>query len=273
MNSFRYIKAVKSANQFTAISLIAVFFLCGTSLNVSAQAKVRDSSPITPAVNSGSSNVQQNEYSVFNQLQILKQEVLELRGLVEEQSYQLNRLKQQRLDDYLDLDKRISELSGNLNSSTASDNSNSGSIQNPPPRLPSVAPLPTATQNDNGEAEQALYSGAIDLLLNKQDYDAAQKNFNQYLEDFPSGKYAPNVHYWQGQIYLTENNKAAAEKSFSTLISNYPSNSKMPDAKYKLATILFDQGKKTEARALLDEVASSNTDASRLAKSFIANQY
>ncbi len=56
-------------------------------------------------------------------------------------------------------------------------------------------------------------------------------------------------------------------------MSQYSDHQKAPDAKYKLATIYFDQGKKAEAKKLLNEVVASDTDASRLAKSFLANQY
>lgn len=43
-------------------------------------------------------------------MQLLQQEVLQLRGMVEEQAHELKRLKQQRLDDYLDLDRRLSKV-------------------------------------------------------------------------------------------------------------------------------------------------------------------
>src|SRR5690606_11660280 len=49
---------------------------------------------------------------IFFQLQTLQQEVLELRGIVEQQSHELRQLKQQRMDDYLDLDRRLSQVAG-----------------------------------------------------------------------------------------------------------------------------------------------------------------
>ena len=47
---------------------------------------------------------------LFAEVQGLREEVLRLNGLVEEQQYHIERLKQQRLDDYVDLDKRIAAL-------------------------------------------------------------------------------------------------------------------------------------------------------------------
>ena len=49
---------------------------------------------------------------LFYQLQLLQDEVMKLRGIVEEQGEQLRQLRQQRLDDYISLDKRIGALGG-----------------------------------------------------------------------------------------------------------------------------------------------------------------
>ncbi len=269
--------AISALRKNIVTKLVAVFFLSLICLDASAQANVRDSSPISassPSAVAVPGAVQQPtvDYSVINQIQQLQQEILELRGLVEEQSFEIKRLKQQRLDDYLDLDKRISELSKSQDSSANSDSTSSrpdtsgiSSLSNPV--------LPTASAKKNDEEEKALYRKAIDQLLSKQDFTGAQTSFNQYLSDYPSGTYVPNVHYWQGQIFLTDSKKKAAEQSFLALIENYPDHQKVPDAKYKLATIYYDQGKKSEAKALLEEVSSGNSDASRLAKAFLANRY
>ena len=44
----------------------------------------------------------------FSTLQMLRSEVQELRGLVETLEFRLQQVKQQQLDDYLDLDRRVS---------------------------------------------------------------------------------------------------------------------------------------------------------------------
>jgi tol-pal system protein YbgF len=250
-----------STSKITVARLVTVFSGLLLSLNVLAQATVRDSSPVTTA-NTPAPSVSSN---LAYQVQQLQQEVLELRGLLEEQAFQLKRLKQQRLDDYLDLDKRVSELSNNSGQSGAP--ASSGTISN----TGGTNILPTASANS--DAEKKLYRKGIDQLLSQQDYKGAQASFDEYLRKYPKGTYEPNVFYWQGQIFLSEGNSADAEKSFSTLLENYSNHQKAPDAKYKLAKIYFDQGKKTEAKALLEEVASSNTDVARLAKSFLSNQF
>ena len=44
----------------------------------------------------------------FDVMQDLRDEVRSLRGLVEELSYDLQKMKQRQLDDYLDIDRRLS---------------------------------------------------------------------------------------------------------------------------------------------------------------------
>lgn len=307
MKRYSFIRAAKMA----AILALSSTGLVYSSL-VSSQAVVRDSSPVSStrsvtangaasggaiATGTGISSSANGSVGVpatsvnipppvsspntAYQIQQLQQEISELRGLLEEQAFQLKRLKQQRLDDYLDLDKRLTEVtrSSTSNNQVIEKASDDRSQSNLPPvdttkigveRLSGV--LPTATPS-NSEEGKKLYRKAIDLLLNQQDYSAAQDSFSNYLSKYPGGVYEPNVYYWQGQIYLTESNKNAAEKAFASLVDQYKNHQKTPDAKYKLATIYFDQGKKDEAKKLLNEVVDSDTDASRLAKSFLANQY
>jgi tol-pal system protein YbgF len=305
----------------TAAKMAAVVVLSASSLIYSSlavsQATVRDSSPVTSnpstradastnavssgAVASGIISTSTNSASrvappqsvntpppvnspnAAYQIQQLQQEISELRGLLEEQGFQLKRLKQQRLDDYLDLDKRLSEITNSNSvintqapSNQTANNKNSIIKQSSTASANTISGLSGSlpvSSVDNSVEGKKLYRKAIDQLLSKQDYKGAQKSFSQYLDKYPRGVYVPNVYYWQGQIYLTESKKIEAEKAFTNLISQYRDHQKTPDAKYKLATIYFDQGKKAEAKKLLNEVVASNTDASRLAKSFLANQY
>jgi tol-pal system protein YbgF len=322
MKLYSLVTAAKMAAVVVLSAYVAIVSLIYSSSAIS-QATVRDSSPVTsntptrgaasqsavPSGVSASGIISSSNNGVLEpqsgntppplnapnmayQIQQLQQEISELRGLVEEQSFNLKRLKQQRLDDYLDLDKRLSAVTQsnasntqtatiqnpNLQNSIAqnSNTQNTTSQNNAANQSPTITglsnSLPATSAIDEEEGKE-LYRKAIDQLLNMQDFSGAQARFAEYLAKYPTGVYVPNAYYWQGQIYLTENNKAAAEKAFTSLVSKYKNHQKTPDAKYKLATIYFDQGKKVEAKKLLNEVVASDTDASRLAKSFLANQY
>lgn len=259
----------------TAVRLAAVFLFSVCGNEALAQAAVRDSSPVSSghssttvvAPSGGQDGASSN---MAYQIQLLQQEVLELRGLVEEQAYELKRLKAQRLNDYVDLDKRISELGSNAApvNNTVSDSAQAPTESRPPVSDSTASTAPTA----NAE-EKKLYGEAIDLLLNQQDYQGANDRFADYLSKYPNGQHVPNVYYWQGQIYLTDSNQIAAQNAFKTLVDNYPNHDKTSDAKYKLATIYFEQDRKPESKALLEELATGDSDAARLAKAFLATQF
>ena len=202
-----------------------------------------------------------NQADLFYQLQTLRQEVQDLRGLMEEQAYELKRLKQQRLDDYVNLDQRLSGLSGGASS-------------------PAVNSQPADTANTSAAAatqttaqapdEMQRYRTAIDLVLRKKDYAQAVVAFNQYLRDFPQGRYAPNCQYWLGEIYLLQSDLEQAREWFNRLVTDFPDHGKAPDANFKLGTVYHKLGDVDQAKAILSKVASGNTNASRLASTYLS---
>ena len=268
------------ARNWAAITLVAAFLYLSNAVNAQQQAEVRDVRPPAPGaavdIPGGIQPISQPKSSInenfFSQLQILQQEVLELRGQVEQQTHEIKKLKQQRLDDYLDLDRRIGEI--NQSSPQLSGpstgvivNNDSGSPQSGANSVGDTLPLAP------GEDEKERYRKAIDQVLKQQDYSAAQVGFNDYLSRYPQGYYAPNVYYWQGEIFLLQDKANEAATAFTTLINQYPNHTKAPDAKYKLARVYFQQGKKDEAKTLLQAVVQSATDSSRLAQSFLDSNY
>lgn len=195
---------------------------------------------------------------LFYQLQVLQQEVLELRGLVEEQAHELKRLKQQRLDDYLDLDRRLSGLSLGVVSGSSQEGQPDAEGASTPDGQ-SVAAL---------EGEGQSYRTAYDLLKQRK-VDEAVTAFTEHLNGYPTGKYAANAHYWLGEIHLLKNDLEAARQSFTTLLDSFADHRKVPDAKFKLGKVYDLMGDKAKARTLLEEVAASDADASRLAKNYL----
>jgi tol-pal system protein YbgF len=251
--------------------MVTLLLLSLLSINVSAQAEVRESTSISPPI-TAPVTVSSNTGVVY-ELQGLQQEVLELRGQLEQQAYELKRLKQQRLEDYLDLDKRVSELTRQQSSLIRPMTAPSVPVSQPAGVLKGLPTTVITTAIVDSEQSNKLYNDAIDLLLNKQDYAGAQKKFSDYLQQYQNGKFTPNVYYWQGQILFAGAKKDAASRIFEKLITQFPSHLKVPDAKFKLARIYFDQGKKKAAKVIFDDVAASDTDVAPLAKSFISKNY
>ncbi len=179
-----------------------------------------------------------------------------MRGLVEEQAYELKQLKQLQLDNYIDLDRRIS-----------------GGSQSAAP-TPSDEPLvsPSASVVDDNASEADVYKAAYDLL-NQKDFTGAESAFKDHLTRFPSGDFASNSHYWLGKIAMLKKDYPQAKSWFTDLIANFPSAAKVPDAQLDLGKVYFLMGDKVKAKSLLSQLAAGNTDAARLASKFISDNF
>ena len=204
--------------------------------------------------------------NLFLQMQQLQQEVRRLNGKVEEQSFELSSLKEQSLQRYMDLDKRVSGASPDTAGVSAA---------------PTVA-ASVATSNLAAGVEQpgeaSAYNAAYALVQGRQ-FDKAIPAFQQFLQRFPGGLYAANAHYWLGELYLVKEppDLEASRQSFVLLLAEYPDNSKAPDALYKLGTVQFKKGNREKAREYMDLVisqyGSTNNAVVKLAREFIAQNY
>lgn len=207
---------------------------------------------------------------VFYQLQMLQQEVSALRGLVEEQAYELKRLKQQRLDDYLSLDKRLSAVMGGAPGTAVT----TDPALDAPPVTSGYQALSQSQQASSvtsaASADEAgQYRAAIDLILKQKDYVQADSALNQYLVAYPRGQFAANSQYWLGELALLNGDLDKARQWFSRMVTEWPDHGKVADASYKLGTVYHKLGDAGKARSLLQAVASGNSNAARLAKSYL----
>lgn len=269
----------------------------------SAQAPVVD---IGASANRPADNQPTMQGELYQQLQQLRQEMMQLRGLVEEQGHQLRQLKQQSLDRYIDLDRRISGASpaampadesedtmldggsgavgasagvsatggAQLNGAQVGDGASGGSGA-------SAAGLPSATTGNMSAAAAAQpsvstgnpssdYAKAYGLVRSRQ-FAEAIVAFNDYVERYPDDRYTPNAWYWLGELHIAvkPQNLSASTEAFQKLLADYPDNGKVPAAMYKLATVYYLNGQKQKAKEMLTHVIDrySNTGNSAVQKS------
>ncbi|MFA7555145.1 MAG: tol-pal system protein YbgF [Spongiibacteraceae bacterium] len=173
---------------------------------------------------------------LFYQLQLLQQEVMQLRGLVEEQAHSLERVKEQNRERYIDLDRRLGEI-------VAAPTAETG-----------VAALPAKSTTEL-KGEKQAYDQAYTLVKERR-FDDALEAFKQFLIDYPGGKYTANSYYWMGELYqvVTPQNLEGARQSFTQLLEQYPTNTKAADAMYKLGKVYYLKGDKTKSKQLLEKV-------------------
>lgn len=199
---------------------------------------------------------------MFYQMQVMQQELLELRGLIEEQAHQIKQLKQQRLDDYVDLDRRLSSLSVG---SAPEGASVAGSVQDQS-QVISGSARSSLPVND----EKAHYQSAIDPIIGKvKNLDLAISLLHEHLERFPSGQFAGNAKYWLGESYLVKDNIAESRKWFESLLNEYPLHGKVPAAKYKLGIVYHKLGMNAQAKVMLEEVRDNGGPAAGRAADYL----
>ncbi len=231
-----------------------------------------------PHAQSGGSGVG----SLFLQIQQLQQDVMRLNGIVEEQAHELRQLKEQSLQRYMDIDKRLNggaSSGGSAVAPVAATPSGASSLVEGSGSAALSEPIQTKTrsaveQPGETEAYRAAYA-----LVQGREFERAVSAFQQFLQNFPEGKYAPNSHYWLGELYLVIEppDLEASRQSFALLLSEYPQNSKAPDALYKLGKVQFMKGNRDRAREYLDLVirrySKQNAAVAKLAREFIAENY
>ena len=226
---------------------------------------------------------------LFVQLQDLQAEVRELRGLVEQQNYVIEQLSQKRMDDYLDLDRRIGELTVTANQSlpiSASDSSKSNtpktndmpakrySTANAAPSPADVNAVAAVTPLVASEAEVAkkAYRAAYQKVKDRQ-FDQARVSLAAFINAHPKSHYIPNAHFWLGELYYLESDLPKAKQSFNTLIKQYPSHRKIADAKFKLGKVHHQLGDNSAARSMLESVLNDHpgSTAANPAREYLNN--
>ena len=218
-------------------------------------------------------------------------EMRELRGMVEELTHEVQRLRQRQIDDYQDLDSRLSGVPATGSETSAPllpAASPAGAAPLPPAASEELEdPLMAASRGSAGgqplatlPAESAAvgateldsYSAAYDLLKDRRIEDSTAA-FLTHLQHYPQGQYAANAHYWLGEIHLLQNDLGAAETSFATVVNDFADDRKVPDALFKLGRVYHLQGQHDKAREALTRVAGTNTSAAALARAYLQEHF
>lgn len=240
------------------VEVVDRYPVSGSESPSSAQA-MESQSVNMPGANTAQAN---NVGELYYQIQVLQQEVLQLRGMVEEQSHQMKKLKQQNLDDYLDLDRRLSQVGQSGSRPVRPDRAEVSAVG-----ASSIAAATSTASSKKTELQS--YRSAIDLVLKKQEYDQAAEALKTHLAQFPNGRHAANAQYWLGEIYLLKQELETSRQWFTLLISDYPDHSKVPDSQFKLGKVYHLLGEKAKARQYLEKASRSNTGAASLARDYL----
>lgn len=194
-------------------------------------------------------------------LDALQREVQQLRGEVEVQSHTLEEMKQRQRTLYLDIDQRLSQMkpgSAPDMGSTAEVPASAVTSESPstvtaPPTTTSQPQTPAAVSTGDPAQEEARYQKAFDTLMQRR-YADASIAFQQFLQDYPGGRYADNAQYWLAEASYVTRDFGTALAEFNKVLSLYPQSTKVPDALLKIGFILYEQKNWVDARNSLERV-------------------
>ena len=213
--------------------------------------------------------------ATFSTLQMLRSEVQELRGLVETLEFRLQQVKQQQLDDYLDLDRRIStqgptRLTDSMDPEQIVRNANSPERRSDSSKVMKEVPSPTTKTDDKVKQD---YDRASTLLLKDRDMEGAVEAFKNHIIEHPDSPYVANASYWLGEIYLLRGLQEAARQEFIRIVQEHAGHSKEMDARFKLGKIYNDLGEKELAREFLEAASQSSGAVAAKAKSYLDSNF
>ena len=290
---------MKRLSDATASRLLALILIYASSPTAVAQnvGSVVESQGISLGAAQAQSSSNSDALSLLlEQNQQLRAELQALRGIVEEQGFELRKLQRDALNRYTSNDERLTALEGGASASS---------------NLPTQAPLSPSISNsqrdvsssvsnaDNavtaresvddfvGErsslnnlqtsnrrgslqpavlSEQQLYQMAYDSVINS-DFERSIAEFDQYMSVYPSGRFVTNAHYWKGQAYLYLERYSEAKESYEIILNRYEDSAKLADAMYGLGLAYQGLGNVTQARQLLNEIKRRfpNTGVANLA--------
>jgi len=246
--------------------------------------------------------------SLYDQLQALQSEVQSLRGTVEEQSYQLQRMQTEQRDRYIDLDKRLSEMSpgavtgaapaavaGQIPNDTIATTGttdpqslpapagqfpiggNPAAAEIPEPGFTTTAPAvsPSGSQPVPQMDEQELYRTALNLLLEQGQYDESVSLFQSYIDSYPQSRLFTNALYWQGEALILVSRLPEARDVFTRLLTQFPQDPKAAGAMLKLGVVHQQLGNQDLATQTWRDIATrypESVSEINLARDYLNNR-
>jgi len=123
------------------------------------------------------------------------------------------------------------------------------------PPAGTAVPQPQNATLAEGDS-RALYERAYGQLLQRNFVDA-ERGFQNYLTNFPTGSLAPNAHYWLGETHYARGQYRVAADIFLTGYRKYRTAGKAPDSLLKLGMSLHQLGENDAACATLGELAQN----------------
>lgn len=181
-------------------------------------------------------------------IKALKEEISSLREQVEQQSNELNSLRQRQRSLYQDMDRRINNMEMRGGSSTIA-------APVPPPTSSSASSVNSRQDGDGKEAYAVAFG-----LLKEGKYAQSITEFETFIKTYPDSKYADNAQYWLGEANYVSREYKKALSDFERLIAQFPDSTKIPGARLKIGYVYFELKNWSAAKDALQAVVKLYPD-------------
>jgi tol-pal system protein YbgF len=182
-----------------------------------------------------------------NQIEVLKQEVANLKGDLEVASHNLDTTQQRQKDLYADTDTRLRKLEGGVPVAA-----------NPP--LANAPAQPAAEEKDVKAFADA------DSLSKSAKHKEAFAAFDGFLKEYPNSKLTPDALYGMGYSQFALKNYKSSIATQQKVIDLHPESPKVPDAMFNMANSQIQLGQVTNAkktlRALIEKFPNADVTPS-----------
>ncbi len=190
-----------------------------------------------------------------SRLSQIENDLRELTGKVEQQSYD-NQQLQQKLEALEGQFRNISAgsvASGQSQQATAPVGSDTVVIDGTPSVLQPDASVEVNSSSAGGMDAASLYEQGF-AQIKQSDYPAAEKTFAAFIKDYPTHALAPNALYWLGETYYVRKDYDKASRIFAESYQKYPGGPKAADNLLKLGMSLAGKGEKDSACVALKQL-------------------
>lgn len=243
------------------------------------------------------------QWELYQQVQQLQQEVRNLRGQLEVQANQIDKLKQDARSRYLDLDQRLSQMNsrvGSLQQTVEQQNTNNNTTPTntatPPAGMavtslntttttpvaatpaatttqPTATPTPdSTTPTVNPDDDKKAYFSAYEVFRSGGPNKAINPMRN-FIKNYPQSSYIPSAYYWLGEFYLAASpaDMNNAQKAFKIVAEQFPDTPKVPAALYKLASLADVNSKVNDAAKYMQDIIKhhSSSPEAALARNYL----
>lgn len=213
----------------------------------------------------------------------LKKEIRMLRGLVEEQGYQLQQIITRQRELYRDIENRLGQAStgsSSINAAAGStqqpnpitvngqttSNTSVGQLQKKKTTLNSSSAIQTKDDFVDDSQVRASYDKIFPLVKSKR-YDDAIGGYQQFIAQYPESIFVANSRYWLAQIYSVQGRVAEAEREYLNVAQQYDKSPKAPEAWLKLGKLYERLGQNDKALDAYNQVVTqyANSTAAQIA--------